>query len=54
MTTIIAPEHLPFWRAEHASLTKLRSLPALPANRRALIDHQIRDVENALAKAREQ
>ncbi|MEU5637482.1 hypothetical protein ACH47C_33595 [Streptomyces rishiriensis] len=51
--SIIAPEHLPIWQAEHASLTKLRSLPALPANRKALIDQQIRDVEIALTKAGE-
>jgi integrase len=51
--SIIAPEHLPIWQAEYASLTKLRSLPALPANRRALIDQQIRDVEVALTKAGE-
>ncbi|MGW1957593.1 hypothetical protein ACWCPI_33380 [Streptomyces sp. NPDC001920] len=51
--SIIAPEHLPIWQAEHASLTKLRSLPTLPANRKALIDQQIRDVEIGLTKAGE-
>lgn len=51
--SIIALEHLPIWRAEHASRTKLRSLPTLPANRRALIDQQIRDIEVALTKAGE-
>lgn len=51
--SIIAPEHLPIWRSEHASLNSLRNLPALPANRRALINQQIRDVETALAKAGE-
>ncbi|WP_329375186.1 hypothetical protein [Streptomyces sp. NBC_01483] len=51
--SIIAPEHLPIWRAEHASLSKLRNLPTLPTNRRALIDRQIRDVEIALARVDE-
>jgi predicted MFS family arabinose efflux permease len=37
------PEHLPIRRAEHASLTGLRNIPALPANRRALIDQQIHE-----------
>ncbi|MFE0739654.1 hypothetical protein ACFW2N_32775, partial [Streptomyces sp. NPDC058855] len=36
--SIIAPEHLPIWQAEHASPTALRNLPGLPANRTALID----------------
>lgn len=51
--SIIAPEHLPIWRAEHTSLTRLRDLPKLPAARKALVDQQIRDVENALTKATE-
>ncbi|WP_329272426.1 hypothetical protein [Streptomyces pseudovenezuelae] len=51
--SIITPEHLPIWQAEYASLTQLRSLPALSANRRALIVQQIRDVEIALTKAGE-
>lgn len=51
--SIIAPEHLPIWEAEHTSLTRLRSLPALPASRRALIDQQIREVEIALIKSKE-
>lgn len=49
--SFIAPEHLPVWRAEHGSLTRLQDLPKLPPNRRALINEQIRDVEIVLRKA---
>ncbi|MGW0673219.1 hypothetical protein [Streptomyces sp. NPDC002746] len=49
--SIIAPEHLPIWKAEHDSLSRLRDQPRLPPNRRAAIDEQIRDVELALRKA---
>ncbi|MET7928311.1 hypothetical protein ABZT43_30865 [Streptomyces sp. NPDC005349] len=51
--SIIAPEHLPIWRTEHTSLTKLRNLLALPTNRKALIDQQLRDVEIALTRVDE-
>ncbi|MFD8342285.1 hypothetical protein ACFV2C_08340 [[Kitasatospora] papulosa] len=46
--SIVAPEHLPIWQAEHDSLTRLRTLPALPSNRRRMIEEQVRDVEIAL------
>ncbi|MFJ4526529.1 hypothetical protein ACIP4Y_37435 [Streptomyces sp. NPDC088810] len=48
--SIIAPEHLPIWKAEHDSLSRLRDQPRLPPNG-AAIDEQIRDVELALRKA---
>jgi hypothetical protein len=49
--SIIAPEHLPIWKAERDSLRRLRDQPRLPPTRRAAIDEQIRDVELAIRKA---
>lgn len=51
--SVITIEQIPIWKAEHGSLTRLRSLPNLPSARRALIDEEIRDVEIVLRKAGE-
>lgn len=51
--SIIAPEHLPIWRAEYGSLTRLRELPNLPRPRRDLIDEQIADVEIVIRRVNE-
>lgn len=48
--SIIAPEHLPIWKAEQASLTRLLSTP-IPKNRRASIAVQLRDVDATIRKA---
>ncbi|MCX4523283.1 hypothetical protein OG402_38255 [Streptomyces anulatus] len=49
--SIIGPAHLPIWRAEHSSLTRLLGTPKIPRNRKAQLQEQIRDVEAALKKA---
>ncbi|MFD7337807.1 hypothetical protein ACFV98_17610 [Streptomyces violascens] len=51
--SVIAPAHLPIWRAERISLTKLRESPGLSKNRRAQIDAEIHEVDRALQKAGE-
>ncbi|MET9881463.1 hypothetical protein ABZZ36_43910, partial [Actinacidiphila glaucinigra] len=49
--SFVTIEQLPIWRSEHSSLTRLRSAPKIPPNRKALIDEQLRDVEIVLRKA---
>ncbi|MFE0695682.1 hypothetical protein [Streptomyces sp. NPDC058869] len=51
--SIIGPEHLPIWRAEHTSLTQLRATPKLPPGRKALLDEELRDVEIVLKRVDE-
>jgi hypothetical protein len=48
--SFIAPAHIPIWKAEHGSLTRLLSNPRLPRNRRAQLNEQLRDVELGLKK----
>ncbi|WP_430378152.1 hypothetical protein [Streptomyces sp. B1-3] len=48
--SFVTIEHLAIWRAEHQSLTRLRSTPKIPPNRKASLDEQLRDVEIVLKK----
>ncbi|MFJ8624896.1 hypothetical protein ACIRD3_18905 [Kitasatospora sp. NPDC093550] len=43
--SVIAPEHLPIWKAEHASLTRLRDAPGIAPGRRAHLDAQLHEVD---------
>ncbi|MET8621040.1 hypothetical protein [Streptomyces albidoflavus] len=49
--SIIAPAHLPIWRAEQTSLTRLLETPKLPTARKAALTQQLQEVEHALRKA---
>lgn len=49
--SVITPEHLPIWQAEHTSLTRLLDQPGLPAGRRAHLDVQLADVDLVIRKA---
>lgn len=51
--SVIAPEHLPIWQAEKSALTRLLITPKLPANRRAQLREELRDVDLVLKKAEE-
>ncbi|CAL9278957.1 hypothetical protein [Streptomyces sp. SudanB182_2057] len=42
--SVIAPEHLPIWKAEHASLTTLRDTPGIAPGRRTHLDAQLHEV----------
>lgn len=45
------PEHLPIWKAERASLNRLRGDTSLPRNRRAHLDAQLHEVNLMIKKA---
>lgn len=49
--SVIAPEHLPIWQAEVASLTGLLEHPKLPPNRRAHLQAQLHEAERVITKA---
>ncbi|MEU8794587.1 hypothetical protein [Streptomyces sp. NPDC048643] len=49
--SVIAPDHLPIWTAERASLINLLSTRKLPSNRRALLTEQLHDVDRVIRKA---
>ncbi|MDQ0753956.1 hypothetical protein QF034_008187 [Streptomyces africanus] len=48
--SILAPEHLPIWKAERASLNRLRDDTSLPGNRRAHLDAQLHEVNLMIKK----
>ncbi|SCD57680.1 hypothetical protein GA0115239_103742 [Streptomyces sp. BpilaLS-43] len=48
--SFVTIEHIPIWRAEHGSLTRLRSTPKIAPARKASLDAQLRDVEIVLKK----
>ncbi|MGW2696959.1 hypothetical protein [Streptomyces sp. NPDC001296] len=49
--SILGPEHLPIWKAERASLSRLRADTSLPKNRRAHLDAQLHEVNLMIKKA---
>ncbi|MFE2089830.1 hypothetical protein [Streptomyces sp. NPDC059460] len=49
--SVIGPEHLPIWKAEHDSLTMLAEDPSLPKNRRALLNAQLHEASLVIKKA---
>ncbi|GAB3977511.1 hypothetical protein GCM10029978_067420 [Actinoallomurus acanthiterrae] len=49
--SITSPAHLPIWKAERASLRKLKQDKKLPAVRQALIDRQLEDVQAVIDRA---
>jgi hypothetical protein len=49
--SVIAPAHLPIWRAEQASLERLLEIPKVPQNRRALLEAQLAEVDLVIKKA---
>ncbi|WP_225887639.1 hypothetical protein [Streptomyces canus] len=49
--SVLGPEHLPIWKAEHASLNRLRADSSLPKNRKALLDAQLHEVNLMIRKA---
>jgi hypothetical protein len=51
--SFVTIDQIPIWRAEHGSLTRLRSTPKIAPPRKALINEQIRDVEIVLRRVDE-
>ncbi|MFE5091587.1 hypothetical protein ACFRCI_14545 [Streptomyces sp. NPDC056638] len=49
--SVIAPEHLPIWKAEQTSLTNLLASDKIAPNHRASLNEQLRDAELVIKKA---
>jgi hypothetical protein len=49
--SVIGPQHVPIWKAERASLTRLIATPKLPKNRRAALSAQLHDVDLVIKRA---
>lgn len=49
--SVIAPAHLPIWKAEKASLVALLEDEKLPSCRRAALDRQVEDVQTVIDRA---
>ncbi|MFJ5882617.1 integrase [Kitasatospora cineracea] len=52
--SLIAPEHLPPWQAEHGSLTKQLAVKKMAPCRRAALEQQLIEVEAVIARGRGQ
>ncbi|MEU8971646.1 hypothetical protein AB0D11_20645 [Streptomyces monashensis] len=48
--SFVTIEQIPIWRAEHGSLTRLRSTPKIGRDRKESLDTQLRDIEIVLKK----
>jgi hypothetical protein len=50
VNSFVTIDQIPIWRAEHGSLTRLRSTPKIGRDRKASLDDQLRDIEIVLRK----